>query len=539
MAAHKVFIPTAGIGSRLLGLTNNLNKALLSVGLKPNISHIVEKFDNDYEFVIALGYKGDYIRQFLSLAYPDRQFTFVYVDKYDGKGSGLGYSMLQAIEYLQSPFIFISNDTLIADEIPIVEKMAGLGNWIGYSKIKAGSSYRSIKIDEHGKAIGLFEKCLYKDSPSYIGICGIKDYKDFWSIMKDGIDDGSINSGESYALSRMIDGGTNFEAINFEWYDTGNIESLNKALDKYKQKDDPLILQKPDESIWFIDDKIIKFHIDERFINDRIKRAKKLYPYVPKIENSTSNMYTYKKIEGNILSKEMTVKNFGYLLDWLDVFWEKVNLTNEEASDFKNRCLKFYKDKTEERVKLYLSTFNNIDTNKETINGQKVPSISCLLNDINWNNISNGIPVRFHGDLHAENILITKPNANWQIPFALLDWRQNFAGIINYGDIYYDFAKLLHGLIISHEMVNNEDYSFERKMDEVRYDFPRKNLNISCENVLKDYVNNNGYDFDKVKTLTALIFLNIAALHHYPYCNLLFYLGKNMLYNINENISKD
>ena len=26
-----------------------------------------------------------------------------------------------------------------------------------------------------------------------------------------------------------------------------------------------------------------------------------------------------------------------------------------------------------------------------------------------------------------------------------LDWRQNFGGIINYGDIYYDLAKLYHG----------------------------------------------------------------------------------------------
>jgi hypothetical protein len=38
-----------------------------------------------------------------------------------------------------------------------------------------------------------------------------------------------------------------------------------------------------------------------------------------------------------------------------------------------------------------------------------------------------------------------------------------------------------------------------------------------------------GYDKRKVWTLTALIYLNIAALHHHPYSLLLYALGKSML----------
>jgi hypothetical protein len=48
----------------------------------------------------------------------------------------------------------------------------------------------------------------------------------------------------------------------------------------------------------------------------------------------------------------------------------------------------------------------------------------------------------------------------------------------------------------------------------------------------RDFVNflrESGYDIKKVEILTALIFLNIAALHHYPYSELLFYLGKTSL----------
>ena len=47
-----------------------------------------------------------------------------------------------------------------------------------------------------------------------------------------------------------------------------------------------------------------------------------------------------------------------------------------------------------------------------------------------------------------------------------------------------------------------------------------------------DFLNLNNYDVKKVKILTALIFLNIAPLHHFPYCKMLFYLGKESLFDI-------
>ena len=60
----------------------------------------------------------------------------------------------------------------------------------------------------------------------------------------------------------------------------------------------------------------------------------------------------------------------------------------------------------------------------------------------------------------------------------------------------------------------------------------RKQNLVECENYFKQWIGENGYDYKKVQIMTALIFLNIAALHHYPYSLLLFYLGKNMLSEI-------
>ena len=78
---YKVFLPTAGIGSRVKGQSKNLNKCLISIDNKPVISHIIDKFHPNVPIVMALGYGGDYVRQYLEITYPERDFTFVQIEK--------------------------------------------------------------------------------------------------------------------------------------------------------------------------------------------------------------------------------------------------------------------------------------------------------------------------------------------------------------------------------------------------------------------------------------------------------------------------
>ena len=72
--SYRVVIPTAGLGSRLKNLTRNLNKSLVSVVNRPVISYIIDQFPAKCEFVIALGYKGHLVKEFIDLAYPNRKF---------------------------------------------------------------------------------------------------------------------------------------------------------------------------------------------------------------------------------------------------------------------------------------------------------------------------------------------------------------------------------------------------------------------------------------------------------------------------------
>ena len=85
----KIIITTSGIGKRLGNYTKYNNKTLVRVGNKYAICYIIEKYPMSSEFIITLGYYGDLVKQFLQLAYPNHNFTWVTIDKYEGDGSSL------------------------------------------------------------------------------------------------------------------------------------------------------------------------------------------------------------------------------------------------------------------------------------------------------------------------------------------------------------------------------------------------------------------------------------------------------------------
>ena len=237
-------------------------------------------------------------------------------------------------------------------------------------------------------------------------------------------------------------------------------------------------------------------------------------------------MYSYEMLPGKTVSRVPSAPVFSNLLTHLKTFWIKKDITLKQKSEFKKACNSFYKHKTLKRVKLYFDKFSEEDT-IENINGVDMPKLEDLLSEVPWDRLSDGIPVRFHGDLHFENILMSQTGN-----FHFLDWRQDFGGIKDYGDLYYDLAKLLHGLIVSHELINKECYSIQQTANVIVYDLHRKHSLIKNEKQLYDFIESEGLDCFKVKLLTYLIFLNIAPLHHDPYSKMLFYLGKEGLFNL-------
>jgi len=529
MGEYKVFIPCAGIGSRL---ELKYNKALVTVGQKPAITYIIDKFPKEVEIVIALGYNGSNIKQVLNTIYPDRKFTYINIKPYEGLNSGLGVTLLQSASVLQCPFIFCSCDTIVEEEIPPPSY-----NWMGYADFLPTNGivtlsedfvgqYRSVNIDFKDHTISEICSKHSKGSVPYIGLAGIYDYKLFWKMMQSGQELGSLEQGEVYGFKYL----ETIHALPFTWYDTGNKTSLMYARSKFDDIIDANILPKDDEAIWFINGKVIKFSTDSNFIDKRVKRSCDLTGYIPYVTHSDENLYVYDQQSGTILSNCLNANRFEDLLKYLTNFWQPISLNKlnkqQEYTNFIDACNKFYHTKTRQRIKQYFRTFEQIDQ-IEYINGLFTPKIEQILEKVDWKWLCVGLPTtRFHGDLHFENILDT------QTGFIFLDWRQDFAGLTEYGDLYYDLAKLNHGIIISHELIDKNlfDHSVQRNI--INFDFLQKNTSIKLEGRFKKFVKEHGYDYRKVQYLTYLIFLNIAALHHYPYSLLLFHLGKFGLWQL-------
>ena len=522
-AAYKVLITTSGTGSRLGEITQYTNKSLVKVGKKPAISYIIEAYPKNTEFVVTIGYFGDQVCDFLKLVYPERIFKFVKVDKYEGVGSSLGYSMLQAAPQLQCPFIYHACDTIVSGKkIP-----APKTNWIGGFRGEGSSHYASFDV-VNGKVQKMHDKGMMDPDFLHIGLVGIQEYESFWRTLKDLYKKNQSNSSlnDVEAISAMIEQRKSVGVVEFEtWHDIGNVESLNKA--RTEIADSFRILDKSDESIFIFDKFVVKFFYDEKTVAQRVVRGKLLKGLAPEIEGSAKNFYRYKYANGKLYSKVATPIDFEKFLKW-----SKKNLwkSNHEVTDqeFKNICYDFYYTKTTERIQKFLTTRKVKDV-EMTINGERVPTIKKMLKMIDFDWLCSAEQSGFHGDFILDNLLKSKSG------YVLLDWRQNFGGLLKSGDMYYDLSKLNHNLTVNHEIVNNDLFTIEADENGVICDIFRKENLVQCQKVLFEFLDKNGYNSKKVKILTALIWLNMSPLHHHPFDRFLFYFGKlNLWRALNE-----
>jgi hypothetical protein len=270
-----------------------------------------------------------------------------------------------------------------------------------------------------------------------------------------------------------------------------------------------------------------KFHLDPKFISNREKRSRSLQPYVPNVRHESENIYSYSRASGTTLSKLDHEFFFEFLSFAMD-FWSKT-LDEIETDQIKIKILNFYKEKTSLRVKEFL---NKEPYKVSKINDENVSDINSLIQRIDWDKVQKNIRiVRSHGDLHPDNIIFDTSRGE----FTLLDWRQDIAGYTDFfGDIYYDLAKILHGLIVDHELVQKNQFESKINEGEAHYGMDTVEKKKKWIKEFKSFCSNNDIDFELVEFHTALIYLNIATLHHDPYDQFLFILGHSMLNRSNS-----
>ena len=506
-------IVSSGKGTRMHHLTENINKALLPINGKAVISHIIDKVPEEYDIIITTGYKAELLKEYCEAVHSDRNIIFVHVPDYDSETSGPGASLLNCKQILQRPFYFSTVDCMIKGNLPLID-----ADWIGVSPTSIPEIYFTIQIDENLNITNVKNKSKDGYDYAFIGLSAIYDYTKFWKTLETNIS----NTGEVVS-AYMSD--YEVEARIIEWYDTGAIDTYNNI--KQLMEKNYFVLNKNDEYFYNVNSKIIKIFINSDICKNRIKRAEILKGFAPELTYKGNNTYAYNKFEGNTLYEIDDYKSFKDLLHWLKKFWKIENV------NIKDDAKLFYHDKTYKRLNKFLEKYPNIDNISHNIDGEDYKDLKYYLDKIDWSILEDCLPSKnFHGDLQFDNII--HQNHLGFSDFKLIDWRQSFGNSTEYGDIYYDLAKLYGGLLISYYDMKKNNFSFDDIDGNIKLHYePSKNLKL-FKVYYEKWVVDNGYDLEKVKILTFIIYLNMSPLHEEPFDLFLFYFAKKLI-GTNEN----
>lgn len=501
-------------------LGGTTNKALLPVDRIAALSHIFSKFPKGTEFVVALGYLGQHVRDYVRVAHTktgadtEARVTFVEVQNSEGPGSGPGESLLACAPHLQRPFFFVTCDTLWDGEIDL----SGERDWLGVAPVNAedSASYCNLKI-ENGRAVALRDKQRVDESGfrAFVGLAHVKSHEAFWR----GLRDGALVAGEkqlSPGLAALVNAGTAY-AHDIAWRDIGTIDRYKSAVLRHE----PFDFSKTNECFYVIGGKVIKYFADADITAKRVRKAALNAEAFPAICDHVGNFMAYRYISGQTLYERNSPALFEKLLVWLErSLWRPVAV---ERATLRSTCELFYQDKTSARLTAYHQKFG---PSLNTINGVAYPSDRELFARVDWSKLFDGRTVFMHGDLQFDNILHDDASDR----FTLLDWRQDFGGYIEWGDLYYDLAKLYGGILINYAEIKRNHFEYEESADgAIKFSLPPQNEAAAYTRVLERFVSDRGLDFKRVRLLGALIYLNMSPLHHAPFSKALHALGRKLL----------
>lgn len=506
----KVCILTAGRGTRTGDYSKIINKALLPVNRKAVISHSIEKFPKDAEFVIALGFLRDQVRNYLEIAHPDRKFTFVNVENFDGPGSGPGLSLQYCSRHLQAPFYFLSCDTLWEERVD--PKLAD--DWFGVADVSASESDQYCNFEIHdGHVTGIHDKerVAGPQFKAFVGLCHIRNYKEFW----EGISEDRTIHGESQ-VSKGIKAVLKSHrplAGAVTWSDVGTLEKYQEVTSRYESYD----FSKTNEFLYMVNGKVIKMFADSSVTEKRVRKARLGPEVFPAIADHRGQFYSYYLQPGKTLYEEIDATKFSELLSFLDrKLWRSKDVSE---AYMRTICRGFYYHKTMERLTLYQKKYDLQDV-PTVVNGVKIGTTASLLENVPWEALFEGKPAFMHGDLQFDNIIFHCGTGK----FTLLDWRQDFAGQVEFGDLYYDLAKLCGGILLNYVGIKANQFSYSEDGGEIRLELPETDTSYITQ--LQEFVASKGLDMRKVRILVGLIYLNMSPLHHFPFDKMLYSLSR-------------
>lgn len=499
----QVLILAAGFGRRMGVFSRMINKALVPYNNRALISHIFDSFDiHTTKFIVACGHNGNQVKDYISLVHPGKDIEFIDVPEFEEGKTGPATTLRYCASKFDGPFMWVSCDTLF--KFNYHDKLDH--NWIAVSEVNADDAsdyswvdrYKNNLIKFHNKEksikpVDAFIGLMYVHDRSYIDNLNILESKEIYEGFA------FLNDTQVYAVGEWKDFGT---------YDKWKIHN-NEFVD--------VSFPKPNEIFYDDNYTIVKFANDVTLTKKKMERAVQNIGALPSRVRIAGNFLAYEKEGGVTLYNAMTSDRMYAFLNWTkNTLWksaEKINFSTAYT---------FYHDKTFDRLNLFRTKYPTWDE-PSIVNGIAVKSIDEYLSKVDFNKIASDTRSGFiHGDMQPENIIYNYIDKR----FVAIDWRPEFGGQISTGDIYYDIAKLVGGLYLDYERVKAKKFQYTENKGTVDLYLPSvSNLNEYIE-IVKIFCLRNGFDWNKINILVALIYLNMSPLHEAPFDKYLIALSQ-------------
>lgn len=478
-------ILAAGRGTRIGRVGEHLHKALVPLGGKAVLSHLLGLAPPGADVLVMVGHRAEQIENYLRLAHPQSNVRTVYVHSWDApRIGGPGWSLLAAKPYVSDgPLTFTSCDTLWTNNSVDWHRQ---DSWLGVSPLPTGTPpERWCRVLDTGDGLTVLDK-VSEPAGGWVhtgmGCIAPEALTEFWR----GLALGGTVAGEkqmSAGFQNVPDLGVQF----IDWLDVGDAEAYARAVELYDGYD----WSKTSEATYILPEegRVVKFHADQIDSVRYQSRAYSLGDTAPALLGGYPGWTAIEYVEDGGPPVMETI------LEWADEeLWESPPGAIPVAAG--QVASEFYMTKTLERVDLL----------SENLQSRVRPA----LNRVPWNELADGVIVsRIHGDLTRGNMLV-RPDGR----LVAFDWRPDFAGHTGWGDMRYDLAKLYTGGLVDWETARHGD--FRPPADGL--------LDIQ---VIEEFCYD--HDIEDVPLIAALCLLGSAPMHPAPFDEILVTRGLTLL----------
>lgn len=157
-------ILAAGMAKRLRPLTDTKPKCLLEVGGKTLLQRTVDAMATVgiNEFVVVTGYRGNMIRDFLTIHYP--QFTIRFLDNVDYANNNNIYSLWMAGQIVRGQAFLLMDSDILCDPAAVVRIASEPEAALAVNRHELGEEEMKVVVDNQMHITEISKTCRPEDA---------------------------------------------------------------------------------------------------------------------------------------------------------------------------------------------------------------------------------------------------------------------------------------------------------------------------------------------------------------------------------------